>query len=77
MAVAEQPVQVEVDGERFEITPRQGQPGTYDYSWLSGPDAGYGYSSSSSDPRPLTPAEHEQSIRDFLAQTNPETGHLD
>lgn len=36
-----------VDGETFTVTDRA--PGVYDFMWESGPNAGYGFSSSQSN----------------------------
>lgn len=63
------------DGAVFDIVPRPDHPGTYDYTWVSGPNPGYGFSSASSDRSPA--ADHERAIRDFLAQIDPETGHIE
>ncbi|WP_328522739.1 hypothetical protein [Kribbella sp. NBC_00359] len=77
MAPVEHPVQLEVDGELFEISPRPDQSGAYDYRWLSGSDSGYGFSAASSDRTAATLTDHEQSIRDFLSQVAPKTGHIE
>lgn len=61
-----------VDGERFEVTPRAGREQTYDYRWLSGPNPGYGFSSTVT----LTEDDHVAQIRGFLAEIDPETGYL-
>lgn len=63
---------LEVDGEDFAIR-SDGQGGTH-YTWLSGPNDGYGFSESPTTHRPLQ--EHEASIRAFLAQVDPLTGHI-
>jgi hypothetical protein len=76
-----------VDGEEFRV--HTTEDGTTHCDWLTGPNPGYGLSIG----RPATfgpegetppPAETEladellvQSIRDFLAGINPETGYLD
>lgn len=79
-----------VDGERFEVTARSGSGQTYDYRWLSGPNPGYGFSSTASfarsahdDGQPwpvrreqLTDDDHVAQIRGFLAEIDPETGYL-
>ncbi len=64
---------LEVDGELFAVGP-DGRGGT-SYSWLSGPNEGYGYGESPAGPdRSL--AEHRASIRGFLAQIDPATGYI-
>lgn len=63
---------LEVDGELFELRPDQ--YGGTDYSWLSGPNPGYGFSLS---PTPNVSLEkHRENIRGFLAQIDPTTGYL-
>lgn len=66
-------VEMQVDGETFRVGP--GQYGGTDYDWVSGPNPGYGFSSS----RPFADAdaaEHEESIRGFLSMIDPETGYI-
>ena len=63
---------VEVDGEVFAIRPDK-QGGT-DYTWLSGPNPGYGFGLSPT--RNLSLEEHQGNIRAFLADINPATGYL-
>ncbi|GAA1840865.1 hypothetical protein [Asanoa iriomotensis] len=67
-------VRVEVDGEVFDVVARRDHPGQYDYTWISGPNPGYGFSSASSDGRSSTEADHRAAIHAFLAQVDPETG---
>jgi hypothetical protein len=74
---AEPPVRVCVDGEDFEITSSLERPGQYHYDWVSGPNPGYGFSSASSDGRPSTIDDHEEAIRNFLRQVDPETGYIE
>jgi hypothetical protein len=67
------PFTLEVDGEVFALRPDQ-QGGT-DYTWVSGPNQGYGFSLS---PTPNTSLEeHRANIRDFLAMIDPATGYID
>lgn len=77
MAAAEGPRRFEVDGERFEVAARAGKPGQYDFTWLSGPNPGYGFSSASSDGSDRTAEDLEESIRVFLAQVDPATGYIE
>ncbi|MCZ7438193.1 hypothetical protein O7598_17415 [Micromonospora sp. WMMC241] len=66
-------VTLDVDGELFTI--RADEFGGTDYAWLNGPDPGYGFGVS---PTPdLSLDEHVANIRDFLAQVDPVTGHLE
>ncbi|MCJ0902560.1 hypothetical protein [Rhodococcus sp. ARC_M6] len=85
------PFSLNVDGEIFSVTLRRDEPGACDYDWESGPNKGYGFSSSrhvaygsvldlanspSAALETPTIAEHRESIRDFLLQINPETGYI-
>lgn len=64
---------LEVDGEVFALRP--GRQGGTDYTWLSGPNTGYGFSQS---PRPnVSLDEHRENIRNFLAQIDPSTGYIE
>jgi hypothetical protein len=64
---------LEVDGERFALRPDK-QGGTH-YTWLSGPNPGYGFSQS---PTPnMSRDEHRENIRSFLAQVDPSTGYIE
>ena len=59
------------DGETFELRPdRSG--GTH-YTWLSGPNPGYGFSVS---PTIDDVEQHRASIRSFLSMIDPETGYI-
>ncbi|MFE3247254.1 hypothetical protein [Streptomyces sp. NPDC059209] len=66
-----------VDGERFEVTDRPGERGTYDFVWLSGPDPGYGFTSAVHPAVALSVTELKESVRDFLKQVDPVTGHIE
>ena len=74
---AERPRRVVVEGEVFDIVPQPDRPGQYAFDWVSGPNPGYGFSSQTSDRRPMTKAQLEDSIRDFLAQVDPRTGYIE
>jgi hypothetical protein len=64
---------LEVDGEMFAIRP--GEFGGTNYTWLSGPNPGYGFSQS---PTPdLSVDEHRTSIRTFLSMVDPATGYIE
>ena len=71
------PVRVTVNGEVFDVTTQPDRPGHYEYAWISGPNPGYGFFSQSSDGRPSTMVDHEDAIRNFLSQVNPETGYIE
>ena len=61
-----------VDGEVFTVRSHDG--GT-DYHWISGHNKDYGFGSSVR--AELVPQEtHEQSIRNFLAMIDPDTGYI-
>jgi hypothetical protein len=68
---------VEVGGETFDVVARRGRPGEYEYTWTSGPNQGYGFSSASSDGAPSTVADHESAIRNFLSQVDRGTGYVE
>lgn len=84
------PFTLTVDGETFTVRLRPDEPAACDYTWESGPNEGYGFSSfqrvaypsiqdragTPSALRPITVDEHRESIRDFLRQINPETGYI-
>jgi hypothetical protein len=69
-------VRVTVDGHDFLVRARTGEPGVYDFDWLTGP-RDYGFSVARSDRSPMSRPEAEESIRDFLTQINPATGYID
>lgn len=63
---------LDVDGEVFAL--RRAQYGGTDYTWLSGPNSGYGFSLS---PTPnISLEEDRDNIREFLADIDPTTGYL-
>ena len=53
-----------VDGQDFDVTTGKA-PGQCHYAWLSGRNAGYGFSSAVSDGSSLTAAQHVHAIRDW------------
>ena len=65
-------VTLEVDGEAFAMRPDE-QGGTA-YTWLNGPNPGYGFSLSPTGD--LSRDEHRGNIRDFLVDIDPATGYL-
>lgn len=65
---------VTVDGETFAVR-RSDPDGAIHYFWVSGPNDGYGFSTSGRS-MPLTHEYHEAAIRDFLAGVDPATGYL-
>ncbi len=65
-------VSVEVDGESFLLRD-DGQGGT-DYTWLSGPNSGYGFAEGPHQNMSMN--EHRQNIRWFLAEIDFTTGYL-
>ncbi|WP_028048385.1 hypothetical protein [Cellulomonas sp. URHD0024] len=65
-------MEIEVDGERFSVVERP--PNTYDVTWLSGPNPGYGFSVSGP---PLDAEQIDDVIREFLADVDPTTGYLE
>ncbi|MCW3843179.1 hypothetical protein ONA70_24050 [Micromonospora yasonensis] len=69
------PVMMTVDGQDFRVRLRAGEPGSYDFDWLSGPHD-YGFGLSRSDGFAMTRPEMEEAIRAFLAEIDPTTGYL-
>ena len=65
-----------VEGETFRVRKEEtaARRHTYHDDWSSGPNPGYGCTSSG--PSELTEEEHVSSVRDFLAGIDPTTGHL-
>lgn len=64
---------LEVDGEMFVL--RSNEFGGTDYTWLSGPNPGYGFGVS---PTPnLSRDEHTENIRGFLDIVDPLTGYIE
>lgn len=68
-----EPVRVVVDGESFEVV-RDGN--SIHHTWVSGPNAGYGFSVGSSGAMELTDEEVRSAIRAFLYEIDPRTGYL-
>ncbi len=68
---------ITVDGEEFEVFQPYDSPGTYDLSWLTGPDPQYGFGIRTHPPAPVGRTELEDAVRDFLAQVDPVTGHIE
>lgn len=60
------------DGESFELRP-DSSGGTH-YTWLSGPNAGYGFTVS---PTIDNLDQHRTNIRRFLLMIDPETGYIE
>jgi hypothetical protein len=65
-----------VDGERFRVARRSGERCTYDYTWLTGPNDGYGFTSSMNLEHMMSDTEHEEALRAFLSGIDPATGYL-
>ena len=71
------PTRVEVDGEVFDVAARRDRPGQYQFGWVSGPNPGYGFGVGTSDGGQMSSAEIEDTIRDWLARVDPETGYIE
>ncbi|TCC22428.1 hypothetical protein [Kribbella sindirgiensis] len=63
---------LEVDGEDFELQP-DGFGGTH-YNWISGPNPGYGFSTS---PSLGSLEQHRANIRNFLSMVDRTTGYIE
>jgi predicted kinase len=74
-APEEGPLRLVVDGEEFSVTTRG--HGQYGYSWTSGPNRGYGFTSFTTDRSPIPAARHARAVRDFLAMIDPATGYIE
>lgn len=70
--LAEPFVTLDVDGERFAL--RAAALGGTHYAWLTGPNDGYGFTSSA--PADSPPEQHTASIRGFLDLVDPVTGFI-
>lgn len=75
--VVNEPWRMAVDGEEFEVSQPDNAPGTYHFTWLTGPDPQYGFGLSTHPPAQADQAQLVDSIRDFLSQVDPETGHIE
>lgn len=67
------PLTLDVDGEMFTLRPDEF--GGTDYTWLNGPNPGYGFGASPTSN--LSVAEHMENIRGFLAVVDPITGYIE
>jgi len=63
-----------VQGETFAVR-RRDRDGSHHYDWLSGPNAGYGFSAFGGV-APVSHERHVAAIEDFLAGVDPATGYL-
>lgn len=64
---------LEVDGDVFTLRPDE--HGGTGYTWLTGPNGGYGFGTS---PTPNWSMDaHRENVRLFLAQIDPATGYLE
>ncbi len=66
-------VVLDVDGETFAL--RGDEWGGTHYTWLSGPNTGYGFGSSPTPNWSLD--EHRENIRGFLTMIDPTTGYIE
>ncbi|HET7691318.1 MAG TPA: hypothetical protein VFK41_13120 [Nocardioidaceae bacterium] len=73
----EPPIRVKVDGETFDVSKELGRPGQYHFDWVSGPNPSYGFAVGTSGGREMNRAEIEDTIRDWLARVDPETGYIE
>ena len=64
--------QLECDGQIFELRP-DNFGGTH-YTWLNGPNPGYGFSVS---PTADDVEEHQTNIRSFLTMIDPTIGYIE
>jgi len=74
---AHEPWRMSVDGEEFEVSEPDGKPGTYHVTWLTGPDPQYGFGFTTHPPVRPGRGHLEEAVREFLAQVDPDTGHIE
>ncbi|MEU1586419.1 hypothetical protein [Micromonospora sp. NPDC005710] len=72
-AVDTPPRTLDVDGQTFAL--RRNECDGTDYTWLSGPNPGYGFGASPT--LGLSLDQHRKNIRDFLAMVDPATGRIE
>jgi hypothetical protein len=70
-------VEMTVDDQLFVVTTDPAQQGTHHFEWVSGPNKGYGFTAQMSTREPMTRADMEQAIRNFLVQVDPTTGYIE
>jgi hypothetical protein len=63
-----------VDGETFTVR-RSDDDGAIHYDWISGPNDGYGFSTSGVA-EPLSHEQHVERMRGFLSSIDPATGYF-
>lgn len=68
-----EPVRFVVDGEEFDVV-RDGN--AIHHTWVSGPNASYGFSIGGSGAIAFTDAQVRSEIRAFLSGIDPRTGYL-
>jgi hypothetical protein len=68
-----EPARFVVDGESFDVV-RDGS--STHLTWVSGPNASYGFSVGGSGATRLSDAEIGSAIRSFLSEIDPRTGYL-
>jgi hypothetical protein len=72
-----QALRVTIDGNVFDIAAVAEHPGEYHYTWISGPNPGYGFTSASSTGKRLEMLDHVNAVRNFLTQIDPKTGYIE
>ncbi|MET7680396.1 hypothetical protein [Streptomyces sp. NPDC005423] len=77
MVATDEPFRISVDGEEFEVRQPQDSPGTYHFTWLTGPDPQYGFGFRSHPPVRVDRAELEEAVREFLSQVDTGTGFIE
>ena len=70
-----EPVDLTVGGEIFRAQPDPQQPGAWHVTWVSGPNAGYGFTTRRSDHR-WAHGQLRKAVQPFLAEIDPTTGYL-
>jgi hypothetical protein len=68
--------QLSVDGEIFEIVPPSSDGHRFTYTWLTGRNRGYGFTSHAFGDVEDPERTHATAIRSFLHQIDPATGFI-
>jgi hypothetical protein len=70
-------LQLNVDGETFDIRYDLSQSGAYHFHWVSGPNQSYGFTSRISTHERMTHDQLVERARGFLQLVDPRTGFIE
>ncbi|KQZ88555.1 hypothetical protein ASD62_03745 [Phycicoccus sp. Root563] len=68
---------IAVDGEHFDVTERVSEPSVYELRWVSGPNADYGFATSTCGGEGQTDVELADAIRNCPSQVDPTSGYIE